>query len=93
MSVHLELVRRAAVHKEGFRMVWRSGVYSAAEFFAEAGAKGGKFMEVAYANVLHIKAVAESIGQTLEDYLLPEDYTPPVPYTIVSGVVILQQPA
>lgn len=50
-------------------------------------------MEVAYANVLHIKSVAESIGQTLEDYLSPEDYTPPVPYTVVGGVVMLQQAA
>lgn len=81
-GIHQELLRRAAIHKNGFALVWRSGTHSAAEFFAEAGTEAGLFMQVAGANVAHIAAVAVMIGKTLHDYILPEDYMPPQPYTI-----------
>lgn len=80
-GIHQELLRRAAVHKNGFALVWRSGTHSAAEFFAEAGTEAGLFMQVAGANVAHIAAVAVMIGKTLHDYLQPEDYVPPLAYT------------
>jgi hypothetical protein len=80
-GIHQELVRRAAVHKSGFALVWRSGTHSAAEFFAEAGTEAVLFMQIAGANLQHIAAVAVMIGKTLHDYLLPEDYVPPLPYT------------
>jgi hypothetical protein len=91
-GIHQELVRRAAAHKSGFALVWRSGTHSAAEFFAEAGTEAGLFMQVAGANVAHIAAVAVMIGKTLHDYILPVDYTPPVPYTIhEDGTVTINQ--
>jgi hypothetical protein len=77
-----ELVRRAAVHREGFALVWRSGTHSAEEYFEEAGTDGGLFMQIAGTNVQHIATVAAMIGKTLHDYLLPEDYVPPRPYTL-----------
>ena len=80
-SVHDELIRRAAIHKGGFRKVWRSGTHTAAAFFAEAGPQGVLFMQVAGTNVAHIAAVATMIGKTLHDYLQPEDYVPPIAYT------------
>jgi hypothetical protein len=82
LTPHEELTRRAAIHREGFALVWRSGTHSAAEYFAEAGTDGALFMEIAGTNVVHIAAVASMIGKTLADYLAPEDYTPPVPYTV-----------
>jgi len=77
-----ELHRRAAIHREGFALVWRSGTHSAAEYFEEAGTDGALFMEIAGTNVQHIAMVATMIGKALHDYLLPEDYVPPRPYTI-----------
>ncbi len=81
-SVHQELVRRSNIHKAGFALVWRSGTHSAAQFFEEAGPDGGLFMQIAGTNVAHIATVAAMIGKTLHDYLHPDDYVPPRPYTI-----------
>ena len=77
-----ELQRRAAIHREGFALVWRSGTHSAAEYFEEAGTDGGLFMQIAGTNVAHIATVAAMIGKTLHDYLQPADYVPPQAYTI-----------
>jgi hypothetical protein len=92
LTPHEELTRRAAIHREGFALVWRSGTHSAAEYFAEAGTDGALFMEIAGTNVQHIAMVATMIGKTLHDYLAPEDYTPPVSYTIhEDGTITINQ--
>lgn len=39
-------------------------------------------MQIAGTNVAHIATVAAMIGKTLHDYLHPDDYVPPRPYTI-----------
>lgn len=81
LTPHEELQRRAAIHRDGFTAVWRSGTHTAAEFFAEAGTQGALFMQIAGTNVTHIATVAQMIGKTLHDYLQPEDYVPPHAYT------------
>lgn len=46
-------------------------------------------MQIAGTNVAHIAAVAQMIGKTLHDYLLPVDYVPPRGYSVSGGVVTL----
>jgi hypothetical protein len=88
-----ELHRRAAIHREGFALVWRSGTHTAAAFFSEAGTQGVLFMQVAGTNVAHIASVAVMIGKTLHDYLQPEDYVPPLAYSAHADGTITINPS
>jgi hypothetical protein len=76
-----ELQRRIAMHQRIFPLVWSSNDYTPAEFFEEAGTQAVKFMQIAGENVEHIAALAAIDGKTLNDFLDPSEYTPPVPYT------------
>ena len=77
------------MHKAGFALVWRSGTHTPEQFFEEAGDQGELFMQIAGMNVQHIASVAQQIGRTLHDYILPVDYVPPRQYTVSNGVVTL----
>lgn len=76
-----ETQRRIGMHQRIFPKVWNSPDYTPAEFFAAAGNQAVKFMQIAGANKDNIEALAIIDGQTLNDYLAPEEYTPPVAYT------------
>jgi hypothetical protein len=69
------------MHQRIFPLVWLSNDYTPAEFFTEAGTQGVKFMQIAGENVEHIAALAAIDGKTLNDFLDPSEYMPPVAYT------------
>jgi hypothetical protein len=70
------------MHQSLFPQIWFSDEYSPAEFFAEAAEQGVKFMQIAGENVGHAERLAIIDGKTLDDFLDPSEYTPPLSYTV-----------
>lgn len=68
--------------REAFGRIWHDSQVSPQEVFDQFGTSGAALFVAANATVTLISTVAASLGQTLDDYLKPEEYTPPLPYTI-----------
>jgi hypothetical protein len=81
------------MHQRIFPLVWSSNDYTPVEFFAEAGTQAVKFMQIAGENVEHIAALAAIDGKTLNDFLDPSEYMPPVAYTVHEDGTITLHPA
>ena len=92
-EVSYELQRRIALHQNLFQKVWGANGYTPQEFFDECGAQGEKFLAIAGANVAHIAALAVIDGKTLNDFLDPSEYMPPVAYTANPDGTITIKPA
>jgi hypothetical protein len=92
-EVSYELQRRIALHQNLFQKVWHSTDYTPQQFFDECGAQGAKFLAIAGANVEHIASLAVIDGKTLNDFLDPSEYMPPVKYTPHPDGTITLQPA
>ena len=89
-----EKERRIAFHQRTFQRVWgENNGYTPAQFFAAAGPQGVRFMQIGGASKDHLAALAAIEGKTLDDYLSPEEYDPPLPYTAhPDGTITIDEP-
>lgn len=78
-NINNELDRRVSLHRDSFYMFWYSKDSSPQQLCDAMGTNAKLFFEVASANVAHIANVAEIAGKSLNNFLTPEQYTPPKP--------------
>lgn len=88
-TLHDELQRRAAVHKNLFDKLWNTPGIPPEDIFGHLGTSGKDVLDAATANVQHIAAMAPLMGKTLSAYLQPQDYTRPRDYTEGGGIITL----
>lgn len=81
-TLESELTHLASVHQNLFNKLWNDPDSTPAENLAALGDRAGNVMALATLNVQNIAAMAPLFNKTLADYLQPEDYTPPLAFTV-----------
>jgi hypothetical protein len=83
-AINQEITHRVAVHQTCFNTVWRNERPGAtpAAVLAAMGNNAKLVFAFANANLDHISQCAQLVGKTLNDFIAPQDYTPPLAFTI-----------
>lgn len=67
---------RVREHREGFQAVWRDYTVTPDDLIAAWGPRACYMLGAAQENLRHIGTLAALLGQTLDDFIKPEDYEP-----------------
>lgn len=68
-KVDSELQRRALDHRDGWYAFWYPSNTTSEDIADAMGTNGALWLQLSRANVEHIRAYAEIVGKSLDDYL------------------------
>ena len=77
-----EIDRRIDLYRQSFKGFWHTPGVEPQAILDELGTNAAVWLQIGNTDLKHIDAILAMRGQSLDDYLSPEDYTPPRPLTI-----------
>lgn len=78
LGMEEEMNRRVMVHVKLFNDFWKNPYVTPSEMLSALGPGGVDFFMAAAENVQQIAVLSARFGKTLDDFISPEAYTPPV---------------